>query len=54
VNVNVENGVVYLRGEVEQPDMIEDLEKRANKVQGVREVENLLHLPATPAPPKES
>ena len=54
VNVNVENGVVYLRGEVEQPDMAEDLEKRARKVQGVREVENLLHLPKTAAPTKES
>ena len=54
VNVNVENGVVYLRGEVEQPDMIEDLEKRARKVQGVREVENMLHLPRTAAPTKES
>jgi osmotically-inducible protein OsmY len=54
VNVNVENGVVYLRGEVQQPDMIEDLEKRAGKVQGVREVENLLHLPKTPAPTKGS
>jgi osmotically-inducible protein OsmY len=54
VNVNVENGVVYLRGEVEQPDMIEDLEKRAKKIQGVRGVENLLHLPKTPAPTKSS
>src|SRR5918999_3771236 len=45
VNVNVENGVVYLRGEVEQPDMIDDLEKRARKIQGVRKVENLLHVP---------
>src|SRR5688572_6268528 len=54
VNVNVENGVVYLRGEVEQPDLIEDLEKRARKIQGVREVENLLHLPKTPAPTKGS
>jgi osmotically-inducible protein OsmY len=54
VNVNVENGVVYLRGEVEQPDMIDDLEKRARKIQGVREVENLLHVPKTPAPTKGS
>jgi osmotically-inducible protein OsmY len=54
VNVNVENGVVYLRGEVEQLDLIEDLEKRARKVQGVRGVENLLHLPKTPAPTKGS
>jgi osmotically-inducible protein OsmY len=54
VNVNVENGVVYLRGEVEQPNIIEDLEKRAKKIQGVRAVENLLHLPKTPAPTKSS
>jgi osmotically-inducible protein OsmY len=54
VNVNVENGVVFLRGEVQRPDLIEDLEKRARKVQGVREVENLLHLPKTAAPTKES
>src|SRR6266487_3188477 len=40
VNVNAENGVVYLRGEVEQPDVIRDLEEKARKVQGVREVEN--------------
>jgi osmotically-inducible protein OsmY len=53
VNVNVEEGVVFLRGEVEQPELIEDLVDRARKVQGVREVENLLHLPGTPAPMKE-
>lgn len=54
VDINVENGVVYLRGEVERPEIIEDLEKNARKVKGVREVENLLHLPGTPAPTKES
>jgi osmotically-inducible protein OsmY len=41
INVNAENGKVVLRGEVE-PSLIEDLEKRTKKVQGVREVENLL------------
>jgi osmotically-inducible protein OsmY len=50
VNVNVENGVVFLRGEVERPEIIKDLEGRARKVQGVREVENLLHVPGSPAP----
>ena len=30
--------------------MIKDLEKRTRKVQGVREVENLLHTPGDPAP----
>jgi osmotically-inducible protein OsmY len=52
INVNAENGKVVLRGEVDQPEMIKDLEERARKVQGVQEVENLLHLPGTPAPTK--
>src|SRR5262245_1186648 len=42
VNVSVEDGVVYLRGELEESDLIEDLEAQARKVQGVRGVENLL------------
>lgn len=52
INVNAENGKVVLRGEVEEPEMIKDLEKRTKKVQGVQEVENLLHVPGTPAPTK--
>jgi osmotically-inducible protein OsmY len=52
INVNAENGKIVLRGEVEKPAMIKDLEKRAKKVQGVDEVENLLHTPETPAPAK--
>ena len=53
VDVNVEDGVVYLRGEVERPELIDDLVEKARRVQGVRDVENLLHLPGTPAPTKE-
>jgi hypothetical protein len=30
--------------------MIDDLVGKARSIQGVREVENLLHLPGTPAP----
>jgi osmotically-inducible protein OsmY len=52
INVNAENGKIYLRGEVGQPELIKDLEERARKVQGVQEVENLLHLPGTEAPTK--
>jgi hypothetical protein len=52
INVNAENGKIYLRGEVEQPELIKDLEKRARKVQGVQDVENLLHLPGAEAPTK--
>lgn len=50
VDVNVQNGVVQLRGEVLSAQMIDDLVTRARAVQGVRDVENLLHLPGTPAP----
>jgi osmotically-inducible protein OsmY len=52
INVNAEDGVVYLRGEVTQPDMIEDLETKARNVQGVLGVENLLHTPGQEAPAK--
>jgi osmotically-inducible protein OsmY len=50
INVNAENGKVFLRGEVSQPKLIEDLEKRARSVQGVQDVENLLHTPGAEAP----
>ena len=50
INVNAENGIVVLRGEVGTPEMIRDLEERARSVQGVEKIENLLHLPGTPAP----
>jgi osmotically-inducible protein OsmY len=50
INVNAENGKIVLRGEVGEQEMIRDLEKRARKVQGVSEVENLLHLPGAEAP----
>jgi osmotically-inducible protein OsmY len=52
INVNVEDGVVYLRGELDELDLIEDLAVQARKVQGVRAVENLLHVPGQEAPAK--
>lgn len=52
INVNAENGKVVLRGEVGKPELIADLEQRARKVQGVQDVENLLHLPGSEAPAK--
>jgi osmotically-inducible protein OsmY len=52
INVNVEYGVVYLRGQVADESLIEALGKSARKIQGVREVANLLHTPGTPAPTK--
>jgi osmotically-inducible protein OsmY len=50
INVNAENGLVVLRGEVERPELISALEQKTRKVQGVRDVENLLHTPGMPAP----
>lgn len=50
VNVNVADGVVQLRGEVQEPGLINDLVEKARHVQGVRDVESFLHLPKTPAP----
>ena len=50
VNVNVQDGVVQLRGEVERAELIDELVEQTRKVQGVRDVENLLHLPGTKAP----
>ena len=52
INVNVEDGVVYQRGELDQPNLIEDLGAQARKVKGVRAVENLLHVPGEEAPAK--
>jgi hypothetical protein len=42
INVNAENGKVVLRGEVDSPEMIDDLVSKARKVQGVQDVESLL------------
>jgi hypothetical protein len=50
VSVNVEHGIAVLRGQVDRPEQMEDLESRVRDVNGVRDVENLLHLPGTPAP----
>jgi len=48
INVNAENGIVQLRGQVEHPDQIEDIRARVRRIPGVADVEVLLHLPGTP------
>jgi osmotically-inducible protein OsmY len=50
IDVNAEDGVVILRGEVERPELIADLEQKTRSVQGVKDVENLLHTPGADAP----
>jgi osmotically-inducible protein OsmY len=50
LNINAENGTVFLRGQVESSELVEELGKRVRRISGVRQVENLLHLPGMPAP----
>jgi hypothetical protein len=49
INVNVVDGVAYLRGQATTPEMINALEAQAKAVPEVVGVENLLHLQGTPA-----
>ena len=50
INVNAQEGVVQLRGQLPSQDLIDALVERTSKIQGVRDVENLLHTPGTEAP----
>jgi hyperosmotically inducible protein len=50
VSINAEDGVVFLRGVMDRQEEIERMEAAARRIAGVRGVENLVHLPGTPAP----
>ena len=50
VSVNAENGVVFLRGQVDDQSWIDRLGTEAEAVDGVHAVRNLLHRPGTEAP----
>lgn len=50
IDINAVGRDVYLRGEAKTPDMIKTLERRTKAIPEVSQVENLLHLPKTPAP----
>ena len=50
IDINAEEGAVFLRGVVERDEDIAHLGGVAERIPGVRSVENLLHLPGTPAP----
>jgi osmotically-inducible protein OsmY len=50
IDVNAADGVVWLRGEAKTPEMIKELERQTAAIPEVKRVENLLHLPKTPAP----
>jgi hyperosmotically inducible periplasmic protein len=50
VDVNAQGGVIQLRGELPSQALIDVLVERTRRINGVRDVENLLHTPKSPAP----
>jgi hypothetical protein len=50
ISINAEEGFVFLRGVMERQEDIERIGAATRQIAGVREVENLIHLPGTPAP----
>jgi hypothetical protein len=50
INLNVEHGVLVLRGEVPSAEMRERLASEGERIKGIWSVQNLLHLPGEPAP----
>jgi osmotically-inducible protein OsmY len=53
IDFNAEYGVIYIRGEVPDDATRQDITFRVRRVDGVRAVENLTHLPGEPAPAKD-
>jgi osmotically-inducible protein OsmY len=53
VSVDVQAGVVYLRGTVDDEAWIDRFADEAKRVDGIEGVKNLLHRPGTPAPAAE-
>lgn len=51
ISINADRGIVVLRGELDDAQQIQSIEREVRKVAGVRDVENLLHSPGVPAPP---
>ena len=50
LNINAERGVIVLRGQLDNPDQIREIEARVRRIEGVWDVQNLIHLPGLPAP----
>jgi len=50
ISINAQHGVVQLRGEVPTVGMLTELVQRTRRIQGVRDVESLLHLHGVDAP----
>jgi hypothetical protein len=50
ISINADRGIVVLRGQLEDAQQIQRIEREVRRVAGVRDVENLLHPPEVPAP----
>ena len=50
ISINADRGIVVLRGQLDDAQEIERIEREVRGVAGVRDVENLLHRPGVPAP----
>ena len=51
--MNVEDGIVVLRGELDSQAQIDDVLEKVGAVSGVRAIDSLLHVHGTPAPNKQ-
>jgi BON domain len=51
ISINAEDGIVFLRGVLDRQADIERAELATRQIVGVRDVENLIHLPGTTSPP---
>jgi len=47
VSVNAEDGVIYVRGQLERDEQIDELIRAVHGIAGVKGVKNLLHTPTT-------
>ena len=50
INISAERGILVLRGEVPTPEMAAKLGRKAEGIEGVWSVHNLLHAPGEPVP----
>jgi osmotically-inducible protein OsmY len=50
ISINADRGIVVLRGVLESDQEIRRVEEQVRGVPAVHDVQNLLHLPGTPAP----
>jgi len=50
ISINAEGGTVFLRGQLENEDLVHEIAESVREIPDVAEVVNLLHSPWTEAP----